>query len=63
MVAFPNDLVLSVTRETEVRERNIIRIWFGDEPSLQFHNHQSSANCADDNDKRPEKFTSADPSV
>jgi len=31
--------------------------------SLQFHNHQGSANCADDNGKRPEEFANADPNV
>jgi hypothetical protein len=30
---------------------------------LQLHNHQDSANCADDNDKRPEEFANADPDV
>jgi len=63
VVAFPNDLVFSVMGARKVRERNIFRIWFGDEPSLQLYNHQDSANCADDNDKRPEEFANADPDV
>lgn len=63
VVALPNDLVFSVMGGMQVRERNTTRIWFGDEPPLQFHNHQGSANCADDNDKRPEKFANADPDV
>ena len=35
----------------------------GDEPPLQLHDHQSSANCGDDKEKRPEEPANADPDV